>query len=60
MVKQIHYLEELKTNNSNSDKIRWNIVVRVLKLWKTPSFQQPGQIHSTDMILIDEKVCFPF
>jgi hypothetical protein len=32
------------------------IEVRVLRLWKIPSFLNPSEISSIEMVLIDDKV----
>jgi hypothetical protein len=34
-----------------------HIKVRVLRLWKIPSFLNPSEISSIEMVLIDDKVC---
>jgi hypothetical protein len=39
----------------NQGSIR--IKVRVLRLWKIPSFLNPSEISSIEMVLIDDKVC---
>jgi hypothetical protein len=36
------------------------IKVRVLRLWKIPSFLNPSEISSIEMVLIDEKVLIEF
>jgi hypothetical protein len=36
------------------------IMVRVLRLWKIPSFLNPSEISSIEMVLIDEKVLIEF
>jgi hypothetical protein len=40
--------------NQGSTRIK----VRVLRLWKIPSFLNPSEISSIEMVLIDEKVSF--
>jgi hypothetical protein len=45
----------------------WRFKVRVLRMWEVPSFLNPEQPNSIEMVLIDEKVvncyfcmfCFP-
>jgi hypothetical protein len=34
----------------------WRIRVRVLRLWKVPSFLNPLETNSVEMVLVDEKV----
>lgn len=38
----------------------WRIRVRAVRLWKVPAFLSPGQTNSIEMVLVDDKVCFPF
>ncbi|KAK2386667.1 eukaryotic translation initiation factor 4E-1 [Trifolium repens] len=40
--------------NQGSTRIK----VRVLRLWKIPSFLNPSEISSIEMVLIDEKIMF--
>jgi len=34
----------------------WRFKVRVLRMWEVPSFLNPEQPNSIEMVLIDEKV----
>jgi hypothetical protein len=34
----------------------WRIKVRVLRMWKVPSFLNPSESNSIEMVLVDEKV----
>ncbi|GAU19045.1 hypothetical protein TSUD_193820 [Trifolium subterraneum] len=34
----------------------WRIKVRVLRIWEVPSFLNPTQANSVEMVLIDEKI----
>jgi len=36
----------------------WRLRVRVLRLWKVPSFKNPEQAISLEPVLVDEKVSF--
>jgi hypothetical protein len=36
------------------------IKARVLRLWKIPSFLNPSEISSIEMVLIDDKVLYGF
>jgi len=38
----------------------WRLRVRVLRLWRVPSFKNPEQAISLEMVLVDEKVRFIF
>jgi hypothetical protein len=35
----------------------WRFKVRILRMWEVPSFLNPDQPNSLEMVLIDEKVC---
>jgi len=35
----------------------WHFMVRILRMWEVPSFLNPDQPNSLEMVLIDEKVC---
>jgi hypothetical protein len=42
------------------NQLSTRIKVRVLRLWKIPSFLNPSEISSIEMVLIDEKVSLVF
>ncbi|KAL2922158.1 Replication protein A 70 kDa DNA-binding subunit C [Bienertia sinuspersici] len=33
----------------------WSIKVRIIRLWRVPSFENPSEEYSIEMILMDEK-----
>ena len=37
-------------------KQTWRIVVRVIRLWTTPSFNYHGEVNSMEMVLEDKEV----
>jgi hypothetical protein len=49
-----------------SEKENWRIKVRVVRIWNVPSFLNPEQPNSIEMVLVDDKVvllcslCFLF
>lgn len=43
-----------------SGREAWRIKVRVVRTWKVPSFMNPEQANSLEMIFVDEKVCIFF
>ncbi|KAL2936052.1 Germin-like protein 9-1 [Bienertia sinuspersici] len=39
----------------NPSKDSWRIVVKVIRLWHVPSYIDPSEVQSIEMVLIDEK-----
>ncbi|KAL2921795.1 Replication protein A 70 kDa DNA-binding subunit B [Bienertia sinuspersici] len=39
----------------NPSKESWKLVVRVTHLWHVPSYNNPSELHSIGLVLMDEK-----
>ncbi|KAL2895919.1 Germin-like protein 9-1 [Bienertia sinuspersici] len=39
----------------NPGKDSWRIVVKVIRLWHVPSYIDPSEVQSIEMVLIDQK-----
>jgi hypothetical protein len=35
----------------------WRIKVRVVRVWEVPTFLNPLQTNSIELVLVDDKVC---
>ncbi|KAL2906636.1 Replication protein A 70 kDa DNA-binding subunit, partial [Bienertia sinuspersici] len=50
MAMAINYVSDI-----NPSKESWKIVVRVTHLWHVPSYNNPSELHSIELVLMDEK-----
>jgi hypothetical protein len=54
MAKVCKKFDDVAETVPNQGSVR--IKVRVIRLWKIPSFLNPSEISSIEMVLIDDKV----
>jgi len=38
-------------------RLTWKVKVRVVRLWEVPTFLNPDQANSLEIVLLDEMVC---
>ncbi|KAL2905484.1 Polyribonucleotide nucleotidyltransferase, partial [Bienertia sinuspersici] len=50
MAMAINYVREI-----NPSKESWKIIVRVTHLWHVPSYNNSSELHSIELVLMDEK-----
>ncbi|KAL2905424.1 Cytochrome P450 monooxygenase eqxH [Bienertia sinuspersici] len=50
MAMAINYVSDI-----NTSKESWKIIVRVTHLWHVPSYNNPSEFQSIELVLMDEK-----